>query len=53
MPRLGSETTGDLYVRVRVVLPSGLSPEATDAARRFLELAEQPDPRAPAGTKAN
>jgi curved DNA-binding protein len=53
MPRLGSEGAGDLYVRVRVVLPSELSPEATAAARRFLELAEQPDPRGGAGSKAN
>ena len=45
MPRLGGELSGDLYVRVRVVLPSQLSPEATAAARRFLDLVEQPDPR--------
>jgi curved DNA-binding protein len=45
MPRLGAEDAGDLYVRVRVVLPSELSPEASAAARQFLDLVEQPDPR--------
>jgi len=45
MPRLGGEDAGDLYVRVRVVLPSELSPEASAAARQFLDLVEQPDPR--------
>jgi curved DNA-binding protein len=48
MPRLNGEGTGDLYVKVRVVIPSELSDEARAAARQFLELAHQPDPR-PAG----
>lgn len=39
------EGRGDLFVKVRVVLPSSLSPEAKEAAQRFLELADQPDPR--------
>ena len=37
---------GDLYVKVRVVLPTSLADEAKDAARAFLDLADQPDPRA-------
>jgi curved DNA-binding protein len=45
MPRFKGTGSGDLYVRIRVVLPTNLSPEAKDAARRFLSLADQPDPR--------
>jgi DnaJ-class molecular chaperone len=45
MPRFKSEGTGDLYVRLRVVLPTDLSQEARKAAARFLDLADQPDPR--------
>ena len=37
---------GDLYVKVKVVLPARLSDEAKDAALAFLDLADQPDPRA-------
>jgi curved DNA-binding protein len=46
MPALKGGTTGDLFVRTRVVLPTDLSDEARTAARRFLDLAHQPDPRA-------
>ncbi|HEX5591611.1 MAG TPA: J domain-containing protein [Candidatus Limnocylindrales bacterium] len=46
MPRLKGGGPGDLYVRLRVVLPTHLSDEARDAAERFLDLAHQPDPRA-------
>ena len=46
MPRLKGGTTGDLYVRIRVILPTNLSDEAKAAAERFLDLAHQPDPRA-------
>ncbi len=46
MPHLRGDGTGDLYVRVRVVLPTALGEEAAAAARRFVELAQQPDPRA-------
>lgn len=46
MPRLKGGDPGDLYVKVRVVLPTHLSDEAKAAAARFLELADQPDPRA-------
>ena len=47
MPDLKGDGTGDLYVRTRVVLPTDLSDEATAAARRFLDLVDQPDPRRP------
>jgi curved DNA-binding protein len=46
MPHFKGDGTGDLFVRVRVVLPTTLSDEAKAAATRFLDLAEQPDPRA-------
>jgi curved DNA-binding protein len=46
MPRLKGGDPGDLYVKVRVVLPTHLSDEAREAASRFLDLANQPDPRA-------
>ncbi len=45
MPRFNAEGFGDLRVRVRVVLPTKLSPEARAAAARFLDLADQPNPR--------
>ena len=45
MPRFRGSGHGDLYVRVRVVLPTKLSAEATEAARRFLDLVDQPNPR--------
>lgn len=45
MPRLNKEGAGDLYVRVRVVLPTNLSPEALAAARVFLGTIDQPNPR--------
>jgi curved DNA-binding protein len=46
MPRLKGGDSGDLYVKVRVILPTHLSDEAKEAAERFLDLAHQPDPRA-------
>jgi curved DNA-binding protein len=45
MPRFKASGSGDLYVRIRVVLPTNLSAEANDAARRFFDLVDQPDPR--------
>lgn len=45
MPRLKGTGFGDLYVKVRVVLPAALSEGAREAARRFLDLVDQPDPR--------
>jgi curved DNA-binding protein len=45
MPRFRRDGFGDLLVRVRVVLPTDLSDDARSAARRFIDLADQPDPR--------
>lgn len=45
MPKMKDEGAGDLYVRVRVVLPTPLEGDAADAARTFLDLVNQPDPR--------
>jgi curved DNA-binding protein len=45
MPRLKASGEGDLYVRARVVLPTDLDDDAKAAARRFLDLAKQPNPR--------
>jgi curved DNA-binding protein len=46
MPRLKGDGPGDLYVRIGVVLPTHLSEEALASADAFLDLANQPDPRA-------
>jgi curved DNA-binding protein len=46
MPRFKADGAGDLYVKVRVVLPTALDAEAKAAAARFLDLVHQPDPRA-------
>ena len=46
MPRLNGGDPGDQFVKVRVVLPTGLDAEATKAAETFLAAANQPDPRA-------
>jgi DnaJ-class molecular chaperone len=45
LPRFRRDGRGDLYARVRVVLPSGLSDEAKQAAETFLDLVNQPEPR--------
>jgi DnaJ-class molecular chaperone len=45
LPKFRGEGRGDLYVKVRVVLPTGLSDEAKKAAEKFLDLVAQPDPR--------
>jgi curved DNA-binding protein len=44
MPRFKAEGYGDLYVKAKVVLPTGLSPDARAAGERFLDLVDQPDP---------
>jgi len=46
MPKMKDEGAGDLYVKVRVVLPASLDDGAAGAARTFLDLVDQPDPRA-------
>jgi DnaJ-class molecular chaperone len=45
LPRFRGEGRGDLLVRTRVMLPKGLSPEAKEAAEKFIDLAHQPTPR--------
>jgi curved DNA-binding protein len=45
MPRFKASGHGDLYVKARIVLPTKLSDDATAAARRFLDLVDQPNPR--------
>lgn len=45
LPHLRGAGVGNLMVKVKVVLPSGLDAEAEQAARTFLDLANQPDPR--------
>jgi curved DNA-binding protein len=38
LPKFRSDAPGDLYVKVRVVLPTDLTEDAKQAAERFLEL---------------
>ena len=45
LPRFKGDGRGDLYVKARLVLPTELSEDARLAARRFFEIASQPDPR--------
>jgi curved DNA-binding protein len=45
MPRFKATGHGDLYVKAKVIIPTGLSDEAVEAARRLLDLVKQPDPR--------
>ncbi|MDQ3870609.1 MAG: J domain-containing protein [Chloroflexota bacterium] len=54
MPRFKGQGHGDLYVRVRVVLPTGLDDEARRLVRALAEHIRQPDPRrggAPGGQR--
>jgi curved DNA-binding protein len=46
MPKMKGGGAGDLYLKVRVVLPSALNDEQRRAATAFLDLVDQPDPRA-------
>ena len=46
MPRMKDGGAGDLYVKVRVVLPTALDDDGRTAATAFLDLVDQPDPRA-------
>ena len=45
LPEFRGKERGDLLVRTRVVLPTGLTPEAKEAAERLVNLAHQPEPR--------
>jgi curved DNA-binding protein len=47
MPRFRGGGHGDLYVRTRVVLPTGLDEEARRLVRELAERTRQPDPRQP------
>jgi curved DNA-binding protein len=46
MPKMKDEGAGDLYLRVKVVLPPKLDETQATAAKAFLDLVDQPDPRA-------
>jgi curved DNA-binding protein len=46
MPRFKADGYGDLYVKAKVILPTGLAEDARAAAETFVTLADQPDPRA-------
>jgi curved DNA-binding protein len=46
MPKLKADGAGDLYLKVRVVLPPKLDEAQAKAAAAFLDLVDQPDPRA-------
>ena len=48
MPRFKAEGAGDLYVRVRVVLPTGLDEADRSRLRAFTTALHQPDPRSEA-----
>jgi curved DNA-binding protein len=45
MPRFKGTGHGDLYMKAKVVLPTGLTEEAVAAARTLFDLIDQPDPR--------
>jgi len=45
MPVLRKDDVGDILAKVRVVLPTNLTPEAEEAARQFIDIVDQPDPR--------
>src|SRR4029450_9166111 len=45
MPKFKGDASGDLFVRVRVVLPTDLDEKARAAAKKFLHLVDQPAPR--------
>jgi len=46
MPKMKADGAGDLYVKVRVVLPPKLDEAQAASAKAFLDLVDQPDPRA-------
>ncbi|MDL2335283.1 MAG: J domain-containing protein [Chloroflexota bacterium] len=43
LPHFRKEGRGDLFVKVRLVLPTGLSADAKKAAEAFLDLVDQPE----------
>ena len=45
LPRFKADGRGDLFARVRVVLPSSLDAEGRDLAHKLVDHIQQPDPR--------
>jgi curved DNA-binding protein len=45
LPHFRKDGRGDLYAKVKVVLPTELSDDARQAAQKFLDLVDQPQPR--------
>ncbi len=45
LPRFKGTGQGDLFVRAKVILPTNLSEESTEAARTLFKLIDQPTPR--------
>jgi curved DNA-binding protein len=45
MPRLKGETAGDLFAKVKIVMPPKLEGKQKQAAQEFLSLVIQPNPR--------
>ena len=45
LPAFRGDGFGDLYARVRVVLPTRLDEDARQAARELVDAIQQPDPR--------
>lgn len=45
LPRFRKDGRGDLYAKVKVVLPTSLSEDAREAAEKFLDLVNQPEAR--------
>jgi DnaJ-class molecular chaperone len=45
MPHMSGNGVGDLYVKIRVVLPDHLDDEAKGLVRELADHIKQPDPR--------
>ena len=45
MPGFKGTARGDMYVKTRIVMPTALTDNARDAARHFIDLTHQSDPR--------
>ena len=52
LPRFRADGRGDLFARVRVVLPTGLDERGRDLAGQLAEHVRQPDPRAAGARRA-
>ncbi|CAN5756968.1 DnaJ C-terminal domain-containing protein [soil metagenome] len=51
LPRFRAEGRGDLFAKVRVVLPSRLDERGRELARQFVDHVKQPDPHATGSRK--